>query len=189
MSETIKNKVDNGACRIAYVEPNDIYGTVDGVPMTPDYVDYCISFNLIAEFSTRYKPSLDTHKASDPSEGKTFQISGKGWLGNPHDYVQTLEGGEKNDYGNYLTTYYSEISYDDLKDRQIIEGLGVENITVAFENYYTPTVTIKFIDVRGSGIFGNEENAHTGNKITSDTVFGVFFTFPYPRFKLQIKGF
>lgn len=43
--ETKAKKVAN---RIAYVEPNDIYGSVNGVPLTPNYEDYCIGFNLYA---------------------------------------------------------------------------------------------------------------------------------------------
>ena len=41
--------------RILYVDPNDIYGKVNGVPITPDYSDFCIAFDLQCEIVARYK--------------------------------------------------------------------------------------------------------------------------------------
>ena len=180
--------------RILYVEPNDIYGRVDGVPMTPDYSDYCISVNLIAEVVSRFKQSGDDLT-------KKYIISwttrpGVDSDGNPataNNWISFLQGQDAKVYGGdgtLLTTYYTDINYDDVVKNNIVEGLGIESVQVSFESYYTPTIVIKFIDVRGSSLFGREEAVHEGGEnLTSSSVFGVFFTVPYPKFKLQIKGF
>lgn len=180
--------------RVLYVEPNDLYGYVDGVPVTPDYSDYCISVNLIAEVVSRFKQSGDDLT-------KKYIISwttrpGVDSDGNPataNNWISFLQGQDAKVYGGdstLLTTYYTDINYDDVVKNNIVEGLGIESVQVSFESYYTPTIVIKFIDVRGSSLFGREEAVHEGGEnLTSSSVFGVFFTVPYPKFKLQIKGF
>ena len=49
-----ENKAKQVASRVAYVEPNNIYGSVNGVPLAPNYEDYCIGINLIADVVPRY---------------------------------------------------------------------------------------------------------------------------------------
>ena len=172
--------------RILYVEPNTVFGDVNGVPVTPDYSDLCISFNLIVEVMSRFK---QTAKIGENESGK-FNIfwTSKLGLDQSKPWVSFLSG---EDYGDnqFLTTYYTDTHYEDILKKNIVEGLGIENITVAFENYYTPTVSIKFVDQRGSSLFGREEATHYNDKLTIDNIFGAFFTAPYPKFKLQIKGF
>ena len=41
--------IKDGESRIIYLEPNDAMDDINGVPMTPDYPDLCIAFNLIVE--------------------------------------------------------------------------------------------------------------------------------------------
>lgn len=174
------------ANRIAYVEPNDIYGSVDGVPLTPNYEDFCISFNLIAEKVGRYNTN-EYSGSKDNNDVEALRIS---WGQKAKsDYVSFLHGEKDNNGNHFLSTYYTDIVYEDVKGKSIVEGIGVESIDIAFESFYTPTVTIKFIDVRGSSLFGREAAIHEQGKITAENVFGCFFTQPYPKFKLQVKGF
>lgn len=175
------SKAKQVASRIAYVEPNDIYGEVNGVPLAPNYEDYCIGVNLIADVVPRYTNNL--------VEGytNTMKIA---WAGKVGENVKvSFMSGRKYGNNNFLTTYYTDISYEDIKEESEVEGLGIDNITIAFDSMYVPTVTIKFIDVRGSALFGREAAIHEKGKITAENVFGAFFTLPYPRFKLQVKGF
>ncbi len=172
--------------RILYVEPNDVFGSISDVPLTPDYSDLCISFNLIVEVVSRYKQTAKIGE-NDTAKYQIFWTSKLG-LDQSKNWVSFL-GGEELDGKSYLTTYYTDTHYEDILKKNIVEGLGIENITVAFENYYTPTVTIKFVDQRGSSLFGREEATHYNDQLTIDNIFGAFFTAPYPKFKLQIKGF
>ena len=178
--------IKDGESRIIYLEPNDAMDDINGVPMTPDYSDLCIAFNLIVEVVPRFKTTAEKGKdysgkyciywrSKSPLNGESYE---------PGTYVSFLTGKD-----GFLTTYYTDTNYEDVVRENIVEGLGVENVTVAFENYYTPTVTIKFVDQRGSSLFGREEATHNDDKLTIDNIFGAFFTAPYPKFKLQIKGF
>lgn len=181
--------------RILYVEPNDIYGTINGIPIAPDYENYCIGFNLIVQKVNRYNPRIVTACSDDvdnnDNNDSSFVIS---WISNGgtgesgDNWVSFMKG---SDYGDtsFLTTYYTDITFDNVKKKNIVEGLGVESVTVSFESFYVPTVVIKFVDVRGSSLFGREEAIHKNGEITADNVFGCFMMFPYPKFKLQIKGF
>ena len=189
MAENSKNYIDFPVQlfgrRVYYVDPNDVYGfdKEKKVPFTPPYEDLCIAFNLIIEKFSRFN-DYETEK---------IEIS---WFNTPTDdktHFSVLEGDLKYGDNNYLTTYYTEISPDGYKKKEMIEGLGVESIQVNFDSYYTPTVVIKFVDVRGSALFGREEAIHSdasgSGKLNADNIFGAFVTIPYPKFRLQIKGF
>ena len=182
-----KNLVKNIG-KVYYLEPNDILGKVDNRPITPDYSDYCVSFKLTGEIIRRtryngYEGEID--------KGKTFTI---GWIGSNKEYGETyvdVTGGSElgENKKRYLTTYYTDINYQDFSKHNVVEGLGVESIDIQFKEQYTPTIVIKFVDVRGSALFGRDEAIHKDGIITADNIFGCFFTVPYPKFRLQIKGF
>ena len=183
----LKGKVEQNG-RILYVEPNSVFNKIGDVPLTPDYSDLCIAFNLIVEVVSRFKQNA----AQGENDNMTYVMSWTSRLGldQSKNWVSFLTGEQEGKNGEtFLTTYYTSTHYEDVLKKNIVEGLGIENITVAFENYYTPTVTIKFVDQRGSSLFGREEATHYDDKLTIDNIFGAFFTAPYPKFKLQIKGF
>lgn len=195
--------------RICYVEPNDVFGNIDGQPITPPYEDFCISFDLIVKTFSRFKTTTESGTATDDDNVK-YKIS---WTSKANDgtpsWVTFLQGskvGRTSDstegvikkentvvYDPYevqsLSTSYTDISFNQYFKGEVVEGLGVEQVQVSFESWMCPTVVIKFVDVRGAALFGREEAIHYDGKITADNVFGCFFTFPYPEFKLQIKGF
>lgn len=186
MSKYIDGVRKNG--RVLFVEPNDVFEMMNGVPMTPDYSDLCISFDLVVEVVHRFK---DTSSNGIDSSGKyTLTWVDKKSLDpnnkNLRNWVSFLQGND-----NHLTTFYTDTNYQDIREQTEIEGLGVDSVTVSFESYYTPTVTIKFVDQRGSALFAREEAAHSSERstVSIDNVFGAFFTAPYPKFRLQIKGF
>lgn len=181
--ETVAKQV---ASRIAYVEPNDIYGVVDGVPLTPNYEDFCIGFNLVAEKVNRFN-SNEYSGVKDLNDADTMRIS---WgMDTKREYTSFLSGEEDKNGVKFLTTYYTDITYEDVKGKSIVEGIGVESVNIVFESFYTPTITIKFVDVRGASLFGREAAIHEQGEISAENIFGCFFTLPYPKFKLQIKGF
>lgn len=199
--------------RIIFVEPNDVYdkdadNAHQGLSLTPKYEDFCISFNLIIEAFSRFKTSCsaDDKNGAKNEDGnkKTYSIQ---WGLTKEDMVKrrtsVLQGNRgkdemnnkdgsfnysDSDY-NFLTTYYTDLTFDSYKEKTQIEGLGVESVQISYESWYTPTVTIKFVDVRGSALFGREEAVHIDEKLTAENIFGAFFTMPYPLFRLQVKGF
>ena len=186
MEEITKPKQQN---RICYVEPNDVFEYVDGQPITPPYEDFCISFDLIVKTFSRFKSSV-TSGVSNGNGSTVYKIN---WTSKANDttpsWVTFLNGSDVGSNTQSLSTNYTDISFNQYFKGEVVEGLGIEQIQVSFESWYCPTVVIKFVDVRGAAIFGREEAIHYDGKITADNVFGCFFTFPYPEFKLQIKGF
>lgn len=179
--------------RIFCVDPNDMYGHVDGQPVTPDYTDMCIWCNLVVETVPRVK-----NQVGGVDKTGTYAIQSDMTYNGKNTYVSFFQGYDAQKY-NYLTTDYTEIDFSTVKKRNMIEGLQVESIRVGFANFMCPTVTIKFVDIRGGGFFAREEATHneygqlggleSNGDAPIDNVFGCFMTFPYPRFKLQIKGF
>lgn len=180
------NVPENINGHVYYFEPNDLDFGLDQdgnkVQLVPHLEDLCIAMSLTAEVRSR-----DT-KNNNISE-KTIS-----WVSYPQGDARTISqqlvnGGVNLGGENYLTTYYTEISADKYIDHELVEGLGVTNVNISFESWYTPTITINFIDVHGSALWGREEAIHDNGEITSDNLLGVFFTQPYPLFRLQVKGF
>lgn len=191
--------------RIMYVDPNDVNGSINGVPMTPDYTKFCISFDLIVEKVSRFDPYNPLNE--NLAKKDTAMISWQTTMDNIpnkdsqmvsdliNKKISTVSFLQGRSFGghDFLSTYYADAHYNEIKNEQnkVVEGLGVESVQISFENWFAPVATIKFVDVRGVGLFGVEEARHDSYKgeITADTVFGCFFTFPYPKFRLQVKGF
>jgi len=178
--------------RICYVEPNDVFDSIDGIPVTPPYEDFSIAFDLIVKVASRFRSNEVRGNSGEVDEDGKYKwvIS---WTSTPKQgtpsWVTFMSGNDVGNGTNSLTTNYTDISFDHYFEGEEIEGLGVEQVNVSFESWYTPTVSIKFVDTRGSAFFGREEAIHYNDKLTADNVFGCFATVPYPEFKLQIKGF
>lgn len=181
--------------RIVYVDPNNVRGEMQsGVQLTPDYTNFSIWCNLVVERTSRLK-----NQADGSSLDEIYVAS---W-----DMSRKTEGGQVSFFGgkdvelyNFLTTDYTNIDFDEIKKRNIIEGLQIQSVDIAFVNWQTPQITIKFVDIRGGGFFGREEATHNElghlsnletdeNQNQFDNFFSCFVTYPYPRFRLQIKGF
>lgn len=186
--------------RIVYVDPNDVRGDITarkedqkGVPLTPDYTNFCIWCNLIVEQTSRLK------NQGDYDEGVYAMAFDMSKADKGANYVSFLRGKDVDRY-NFLTTDYTNIDFNEIRKRNIVEGLQIESVDISFVNYQTPQVTIKFTDLRGGGFFGREETTHNEyGKLSNlelnengeiiDNFFSCFVTFPYPRFRLQVKGF
>lgn len=201
--------------RIIYIEPNDVfdkdYGNKQqGESLTPKYEDFCISFNLIIEAFSRFKNLASTegntqgNNTDNSNQRRTYSIQ---WgltseqmikrrtsvlQGDRGSFTVNKNNGDTtykvNDY-NYLTTYYTDLTFGSYAEKTQIEGLGVESVQISYESWYTPTITINFVDVRGASVFGREEAVHVDEQLTAENIFGAFFTMPYPLFRLQVKGF
>ena len=189
----IKNEIDKG--HVYYFEPNDtsIGKDQDGadVALMPHLEDLCIAMTLTADIYPRDKACIYNLDEGNKSQMVRRSLS---WI----SYVYTdsinvskqlINSGVKMGDDNYLTTYYTEISADNYIENELVEGFGVTNVSISFESWFAPIITISFVDVHGSCLWGREEAIHDNGEITSDNLLGVFFTQPYPLFRLQVKGF
>lgn len=191
-----ENKIQAG--HVYYFEPNDISIGKDqdggDVPLMPHLEDLCISMSLTADIFPREKNSIHTLDKINDATRVQRKISWISYINQDSGatmkstYQMASSGTEMGD-DRFLTTYYSEISADKYIDNEIVEGLGITSVNISFESWYTPTITINFVDVHGSSLWGREEAIHDNGDITASNILGVFFTQPYPLFRLQIKGF
>ena len=164
--------------RLKFISPNNVHGSIQGIPLTPDYSDFCIYANLTVEVRKRMSGGM-----AGEDDTKTYNIV---WVNNEgEDKINEVSFLQ----GDYLTTYYTDITARDILKQNQVEGLGISSINIDHSSYYLPQISIQFVDVRGSSVFGREESIHDNNRLTSENVFGVFFTIPYPKFRLQVKGF
>lgn len=176
--------------RIIYVDPNDVYGHSNGVPLTPDYTDFCISFDLIVR-KARRNGRRNFNGSSDDGGIDEKRIHFDSVL---EESLSTNTGVQMG-HGDsprkiFQSTYYTDVNKEDFEKTQIAEGLGVTSIDISYESFYCPTVRMHLVDVRGASVFGVEETAHDQwDNATRDNLYSAFFTLPYPEFKLQVKGF
>ena len=179
--------------RVEFIEPNDLFvnspgGKVqNGIPQP--YEDYSFSVHLRVINGNRYDCGM-TGDGGDISKRTIEFSSDKGT-------ISFMDGTSVNGNQGYLTTNFTDISMND-PATNTKECLGIQSISVKFSSWYTPTVDISFVDVRGASLMQPAEyeyyntggpNVGKNDTTTSNSdFFKAFFSFPYPLFKLSIKG-
>lgn len=184
---------------VLYYEPNwtQALMTDDGeqiVEIAPPLEDYCIVVDLEVEVPSR---PIEGQVKSDSSTILLRYASKKGGKGS----VSFMEG-KKDGNESYLST--DAMEYGTFTDIEQISGtttnemFGINSINIEYNNYSVPVVTIEFTDIRGMSLFAVEEFRHNkaqngvqfvANSDITGSFFKSFFTFPYPKFKLTVKGF
>ena len=194
-----------GSTRIHYVEPNYVTnaGNTLGVhgehtnELIPPLEDYCIFVNLSVEVRGRsINISQDMNSKRYILNWESVQDKGSA------DFLQGTKFDEEVSYDRIsrcsLTTRYTDTFIDDVDDGSNTEMFGISSIDIEYNNMMVPQVNISFIDVRGGSLFSSEEKAHNkvqdgvagyNNPDIAGSFFKSFFTFPYPRFMLAVKGF
>lgn len=191
--------VPNRLNSIVYVEPNyhnsaaayDNSG-LNVFEQAPDLSDYGIFVNLEVEVVGRTIRSEKNH----------YVVSWQSKAGSQESTVNFMEGskiplGDSGKYINALTTNYTDCFLRDLKRiGGNTEMFGISSIDIAYNNYMVPEVTIEFVDVRGAALFSPRESQDGNDGAlsqepydTAGSFFQCFFTFPYPKFTLLVKGF
>lgn len=181
--------------RIIYVDPNDNYGRVGDNPLTPDYTDYCLYCNLLVEPTSRLRNMFVGETFDNTYSLEADLLNDKKGI----SYTSFFSGASKG--YNYLTTDYTDIHFNSIKKKTFIEGLQISSIDISYQNWMCPFVTINMVDIRGGGLMGREEETHLGNEYNLsamdkdeegqiiDNIYNSFMSFPYPKFKLQVKGY
>lgn len=190
-----ENEVQS-AGRVQYIEPNNLFINSDGdavqngIPQP--YEDYSFSVNLRVINGDRYDCGM-TGDGSDITKNVLEYSSDKGTL-------SFMDGTSMPGQQGYLTTNFTDISMND-PSTNTKECLGIESISIKYDSWYYPTVDIRFVDVRGASLMQPAEyeyynngnpNLDTENRtkaVTNSDFFKAFFSFPYPLFKLSVKGF
>lgn len=88
----------------------------------------------------------------------------------------------------YLSTSYSDISSLDAHNEGNKDSFGIEYINIHYNSWNFPEVDMKLIDVRGNAIM-NPLESRRDDKNKTGSFLNALFTFPYPMFKLTVKGY
>lgn len=162
--------------------------------LAPDLSDYCIYVNLEVQIPKR--PICG--EVTDSSQTIVLNYTA---FKNGTPNLSFQQGTTNTSNGNYFTSYPSELgTFTDVKaeTKAASEMFGINSITIDYDNLMVPIVTIQFTDIKGSSLFAQEEHRHSlvvngaRGYIAPDisgSFFKSFFSFPYPRFILTVKGF
>ena len=171
--------------RFAYIEPNDILDTANNT--THPYENYSIDVELEVSLPRRGVWVNSINKKGSVAVDRSGKNDNNG-------NIISFFGGED----GYLTSNPGSLIYKDiLNSKQDRESLGITNIHISYNSYFYPQVTIKFTDIRGMGLMMPHEevyrqeqtNTKDNNGKMTEKFFAALFSFPYPEFKLRVKGF
>ncbi len=140
-------------------DKNEVYNTED----------YFIYVNLTAYPKNRSVVIEDNDAIEFESSNRKINII---------SFITTTKQNEK----DYLTTNYLNVDGTESN----IEGFGIEGIQIENKANFVPKVIIDFFDVKGSSL---KEFDLSGGSKQSDNPLSIFFSQPYPLFKLTVKGF
>ena len=192
---------------VAYVDPADTFVTSDGTRLAPPLEDYSIYVSL--------KVSAKGKNYGMSTDDGTYQLS---WESGKRNIRELISGTKIEDISpnqstelKYITSDGTEFVYSDIANGKVNthEMLGISSINIDYTNFFVPQITIQFVDVHGASLFGPETEYHTDGFVTTDDGWGgqtvnyrtgiqrndiqapflhAFFTFPYPNYRLEIKG-
>ena len=173
--------------KFLYIEPNESFGDELNTPVPLENLSICIALSV--EYVSKKRGAL---KENGVITGIEFIYNNV----NVHSNKSFLGGTECDDKEYWLTSEgYGNYTINSLKDKGTSELFTIESINVSYNSYMVPEVVIKFTDIKGAALHGAEELAHGKDgeykgEVNDELKFlSCFFTVPYPKFKLQIKGY
>lgn len=169
--------------RVRYIEPTNVYvrGSGNDVQRTiipsnnlvlNDLEDYCIAVDLEVYIPDRASCGLSTET------GEMYIIQYSSNKGN----ISFMHGTD-----GHLTTNFTDVDVLRPND-STAEMFGIESISISYDSWLYPEVTIRFVDVRGASVMQPEEYAYQ-NKEGQGSLYRALFSFPPPMFRLKVKGF
>jgi hypothetical protein len=182
MAELNKSGRVNVSDKFLYIEPNDSFGA--DVNSSVPLEKLCIYVDLVVEYQSRESITMKTTNAETIT--MRYSVGGK-------DNENSIFGNEE-----FLSTKgYGNYTFLDINNEGTSELFGIESINIAYNSFMVPEVNIQFVDIKGAALHGAEELAHDEDgklendiNISDDIKFlSCFFTLPYPRFRLIVKGF
>lgn len=170
--------------RLRYIEPTNFSEKEEGTlsdRVNFPYEDYCMAIDLTIRQTNRYScgwwdENGEVNEITYSSNNGTLSFLGGSKIG-------------KEDEG-YYTTKFTDVSMTN-PEKNTSECLGITSIDIAYDSWWYPQVTIKFVDVRGGTVMLPAEKGYYDNndKAATSSIYKAFFSFPYPMFVLKVKGF
>ena len=195
-------KVSNVSSAFLYVEPNfkevGETGYYDLKPVTLDDLSVFIELHVetIDNKSNKYHKSTGENfifKAKIPRNNNQTEVSLQ--RGNANLKFKDIKNSQYD--AEFLTTEaYDKYTINEINSTDTHELFGIKSIDIAYNNYMVPEVTIQFTDIKGAALMGAEEYGRDNNgkfdtnkDVLVGQFFKCFFTIPYPRFHLYVKGY
>ena len=202
----MENKVQQFG-KFRYVEPNDFLedrlfsDNNTSYNLTHSYEDYCISVDLIVSIPDRnegVKYGENVYETTNDNNRRTTSFFGGKNFGSNENYLSDTPG----------SIVYRDILNGDIDGFK--ENLGITNINISYNSYFYPEITINFTDIRGGALMMPSEEDYRRNQINLEhknkveevglnykpiytkqveSFFSSLFSFPYPEFRLRVKGF
>ena len=187
----------NDGTDIKYGMYIDSEGSSDYIEIAPDIQDYSVTVDLQVEIPA----TLYNSKVSSDNDVITMSFTSTKDSSNSS---VSFFSGTKQTFNDVTMVDLSTSPYDCMSYQDLINGadtkemFGINSIDIEYNNYAVPVVTINFTDIRGIGLFASEElirnsqgeiDVNKAEKEMANTFFRCFFTFPYPKFTLMVKGF
>ena len=168
--------------RVRYIEPSNVMYNDDGSEkIMPSNVAYNNSLENLDLALDLQVVLFDRKSCGIPTEtggGVVFNYStNRGTM----SFLKGTDG--------VLTTNYTDVNlmHPDINTE---ECLGIESIDIQYQSWMYPDVTIKFVDVRGATVMSKAEKEYQDRDSGgSFSLYKALFTYPYPLFKLKVKGF
>lgn len=161
------NDIIQESGKIKYVKPQNIN---DGYFPGEDY-----NIGVILEIEYYKRESCGKGKDNNEVEVITFSSE---------DGTIAFNGGGK---GGYLTTDFTDIS-NTTPWKNTKECLGIKEIQITYNSDLYPTVSIKFVDIRGASLIGPTEMEQMYSE-GDGSFFKMLYAMPSPLYKLKVKGF
>lgn len=176
------------ANKIYYIEPNFVGGRRDNVPVSLE------DLSVYVELKVEYNQTV-----TEVRKGGSYDIVLQVKLNREGSAsFVNLYSGVKYNNGNdvFLSTEgYENYTLDRISHSNTEEMFGVESINISYNSFGVPEIEIKFVDIKGAALHGAEELAHdiNGNQVANISLtskfLSCFYTVPFPRFQLVVKGY
>jgi hypothetical protein len=161
---------------ILFYDPNELMG--GDLSVNPPE-DLSISVDLTVRKSD----------SNGQASGKYFQVEWVTGNGSDASRISLFSGKRMEDGTNAFTDFYSEMVYDSAKHGDINEAFGIRSIDIEYNSFYLPQVTVNFIDVKGVSLMAPMQEGFENPESAASSFFNALFTYPYPLFTMQVKGF
>lgn len=166
--------------RVKYIDPTNLMyksdGTVEIVPsntlINNNHEDFAIAVDLQVQIPNRKSCGL-------AKENNDYVIMNFSSTNGTISFMHGTNG--------ELTTNFTDVSMTN-PSKNTNECLGIESISIEYNSWQYPQVTIKFVDVRGASVMLPEESSMMDNT-SMGSIYRALFSLPSPTFRLKVKGF
>ena len=161
---------------LIYIDPNSILSNGLAAPRSIEPENLIMYVNLEADLVPR------TILAAEDNQNTLLSIA-RGTLNfmkkaNPNGKTKTPYD---TDFDTKWTEVYTDVSSDNFNQNDTSgQSFGIDNVSIKIAGAnFIPSVSIKFIDVRGKTLFDSPR----------DSPYSAFFHLPWPIFYLTVKGY